>query len=44
MKKNELLNNLAKLSQVIGNEVAYAQGSGGNTSVKFDENQMAPNN
>ena len=41
MKKNELLNNLAKLSQVIGNEVAYAQGSGGNTSVKFDENQMA---
>lgn len=41
MDKSELLKTLADLSVVIGSEVAYAQGGGGNTSVKLSSTEMA---
>lgn len=41
MVKSKLLNSLAELSVAIGNEVAYVQGGGGNTSVKLSSTEMA---
>ena len=41
MEKNKSLNNLSKASILIGNEVAYVQGGGGNTSVKLNDSIMA---
>ena len=41
MEKIEFLQNLVDLSVIIGNEVAYVQGGGGNTSVKLSSTEMA---
>ena len=41
MEKSKLLKALADLSVIIGNEVAYVQGGGGNTSVKLSSTEMA---
>lgn len=38
---NDLLKNLSYISQDIGKYPSYAQGGGGNTSVKLDKNRMA---
>ena len=39
MKGNHI-NDLVKLSHSIGNHISYAQGGGGNTSIKIDNNYM----
>ena len=41
MEKSKLLKALADLSVIVGNEVAYVQGGGGNTSVKLSSTEMA---
>ena len=41
MVKREHLRELAKISKQIGENPAYVQGGGGNTSVKFGDKQMA---
>jgi len=41
MQDNINLNNLILMSHEIGNEIAYVQGGGGNTSVKLDDTRMA---
>ena len=41
MEKNKYLNKLVKVSIEVGNEIAYVQGGGGNTSVKLDNYRMA---
>jgi rhamnose utilization protein RhaD (predicted bifunctional aldolase and dehydrogenase) len=41
MQENKDLNNLVKMSHLIGSSIAYVQGGGGNTSVKLDNTQMA---
>ena len=40
MKKNNI-KDLVFMSKIIGNNPAYVQGGGGNTSVKLDQNRMA---
>jgi len=41
MEKNKHLRNFSKASIEIGKKISYVQGGGGNTSVKFNESQMA---
>lgn len=41
MTQNDLLKDLKTISSIIGNNSAYVQGGGGNTSVKLDEERMA---
>ena len=41
MEKSEHLSELAKISKLIGQNPAYVQGGGGNTSVKFGDKYMA---
>ncbi len=36
-----MLNELSKMSQIVGARLDYVQGGGGNTSVKFDDGTMA---
>jgi len=41
MERNKFLSNLADASIQIGQEIAYVQGGGGNTSVKLNNSKMA---
>lgn len=41
MQEDIKLDNLIKMSHEIGDEIAYVQGGGGNTSVKLDDERMA---
>jgi len=41
MRDEVKLSHLVNMSHEIGNEIAYVQGGGGNTSVKLDESRMA---
>ena len=41
MEKSKLIKLLVSMSSIVGKEVAYVQGAGGNTSVKFSDSEMA---